>query len=148
MLNKAIMTFVVLVATVLSGCSAIPMASEEKDAQVKSFVAHPEKANLYIYRNEFIGGAVRMEVEIDGKKVGQTGPKTYFALQVLPGDHTIVSKAENDSTLSVTTEAGKNYFVWQEVKMGILYARNKLQLVDEAAGKAGVAECKLIDVPN
>lgn len=41
-------------------------------------------------------------------------------------------------------QAGKNYFVWQEVKMGLWMARSALQTVDEATGRKGVAECKRI----
>jgi hypothetical protein len=32
--------------------------------------------------------------------------------------------------------------------MGALYARSKLQLVDEKTGMAGVGECKLIEMNN
>ncbi|WP_168196438.1 hypothetical protein [Bdellovibrio sp. NC01] len=39
----------------------------------------------------------------------------------------------------------KNYYVWQEVKMGILWARTKLHKVDEAEGQAGVRQCSLVD---
>ena len=92
-----------------------------------------------------MGAAVKMDVDFDGKPIGQTVAKSYFALEVAPGKHTLISKAENDSVLDVDAEAGKNYFVWQEVKMGLMYARNKLQIVDEVAGKAGVSECKLIE---
>ena len=45
----------------------------------------------------------------------------------------------------MNAEAGKNNFVWQEIKMGLIIARNKLQIVDEATGKAGIAESKLIE---
>ncbi|WP_156400810.1 hypothetical protein [Pseudomonas sp. Root329] len=41
-------------------------------------------------------------------------------------------------------EAGKNYVVWQEVKVGFIKARNNLQVVDDKTGRAGVAESKLI----
>ena len=121
------------------------MASVERDAQTKTFSVKPDKANIYVYRNESMGAAVKMDVELNGKPIGQTVAKTYFALEVAPGKHTLVSKAENDAVLDVPAEAGKNYFVWQEVKMGLLYARNKLMLVDEETGKTGVAECKLIE---
>ncbi len=86
-----------------------------------------------------------MDVLLDGKPVGQTSAKTYMKLEVAPGQHTLMSKAENDDVLNVNTEAGKNYFVWQEAKMGILYARNLLHSTDEKTGKAGVLECKLIE---
>ena len=40
--------------------------------------------------------------------------------------------------------AGKNYYVWQEVKMGLLMARSKLSQVSEEEGKQGVMESKLV----
>lgn len=129
----------------LTGCASIPMASVEQDTQAKTFAVKPDKANIYLYRNESLGGAVRMDVLLDGKPVGKTSAKTYMKLEVAPGQHTLMSKAENDDVLNISTDAGKNYFVWQESKMGILYARNLLHLVDEKTGKAGVEECKLIE---
>ena len=129
----------------LTGCGSIPMASVEHDTQAKTFAVKPDKANIYLYRNESMGGAVRMDVLLDGKPVGKTAAKTYMKLEIAPGQHTLMSKAENDDVLNVSTEAGKNYFVWQEAKMGILYARSLLHLVDERTGKAGVEECKLIE---
>jgi len=56
----------------------------------------------------------------------------------------ISHKPENDATLTLSTEAGKNYYVWQEVKMGLLMARSKLSQVNEKEGKQGVMESKLV----
>lgn len=121
------------------------MASSEHDAQAKSFAVKSDKSNIYLYRNESMGAAVKMDVVLDNNPVGQTVAKSYLKLEVSPGQHTLISKAENDDVLNINTEAGKNYFVWQEVKMGILYARNLMHLSDEQTGKAGVLECKLIE---
>lgn len=132
---------VLAVALFLVGCSSLPRAPIEQDAAAKSFTTDEGKANLYIYRNEQFGGAVEMDVLVNNKPLGKTGPKTYFALSVPPGQYTVMSKAENDSTLTVDVAGGKNYFVWQEVKMGVWYARSLLQLVDDDKGKAGVLEC-------
>ena len=38
-------------------------------------------------------------------------------------------------------------YVWQEVKMGFIAARGKLQVVDEATGRKGVAETALAAAP-
>lgn len=130
----------------LAGCGSVPMASDQLDAQAKTFSVHRGKANLYVFRNESMGSPMKMDVVVDGKPVGQTVGKTYVALEVAPGKHTVVSKAENDSTLDVDTKSGKNYFIWQEVKVGLISARSNLHLVDDATGKAGVAECKLIEM--
>ena len=133
-------------ASVMSGCASVPMASDQKDAEAKTFRVQPGKSNIYVYRNESMGGAVKMEVDVDGKQVGTTAAKTYLVVTVNPGKHTFVSHAEGNNNLVVDTQPRKNHFVWQEVKMGVMYAGSKLQLVDEQTGKAGVGECKLIEV--
>ncbi|RZJ09198.1 MAG: hypothetical protein EOP39_12055 [Rubrivivax sp.] len=62
-----------------------------------------------------------------------------------PGKHTVESKAENTDKIEVDAQPGMLYYIWQEVKMGVLGARNKLQLVSEADGKKGVSETKLAE---
>lgn len=128
---------------ILAGCASVPMGDPQRDAELKTFSAPQEKAAIYVYRNESMGGAVKMPVTLDGKVLGDTAAKTYLYSEVDPGRHQLVSKAENDSTLDVDTVAGKIYYVWQEVKMGIMYARSKLQLVDDTTGQDGVKESKL-----
>jgi hypothetical protein len=118
------------------------MAGMEQDAAAKTYQVKQGKANIYVYRNENLGGAIKLTLLMDGKLVGDTGPKTYYLLEVEPGRHTLLSKAENDSVLELNAQAGRNHFVWQEVKMGLWQPRTLLQEVDEATGKAGVAECK------
>lgn len=147
MLNKFVMFALLVAAFLLTGCASVPMASVDHDTQAKTFAVESDKANIYLFRNESMGAAVKMDVVLDGKPVGQTVAKTYMKFEVKPGQHTLISKAENDDVLNVNAEAGKNYFVWQEVKMGILYARSLLHLSDEQTGKAGVLECKLIEGP-
>lgn len=132
----------------MGGCASVPMASTERDAQAKSFAVDAAKSNIYIYRNESIGGAIKMPLVVDGKMAGDTAAKTYLLTSVEPGEHTIISRAENDASLKLKTAPGKNYFVWQEVKMGVWMARSQLHAVDEATGKEAVSECKLINVDN
>lgn len=145
MLKKITLMVAVLAATMLTGCASVPKASPEQDARAKTFAVAAGKSNIYLYRNESMGGAVKMDVMLDGKPMGQTAAQTYFMFEVTPGKHTITSKAENEVMQEVIAEAGKNHFIWQEVKMGVMYARNKLNPVDEKTGRAGVAECSLIE---
>ena len=145
MLRKFVMLSMVVVAGLVSGCASVPMATPEQDAAARNFAVKPDMANIYVYRNETMGAAIKMPVALNGKLVGDTASKTFLKLEVSPGKHTLLSKTENDSSLTIDAIAGRNYFVWQEVKMGAFAARSLLQLVDEATGKAGVAECKLIE---
>lgn len=128
----------------LPGCASVPMASLDQDTKAKDFSPFPNKASLYIYRNESFGAAIPMTVSVNGKALGQTAAQTYFRLNLTPGKYNIESHAENVSALPLTMEVGKNYFVWQEVKMGMWMARSLLQQTDETTGRAGVLESKLI----
>lgn len=128
----------------LSGCASVPMASAAADQQAKSFATTAGKSNIYVYRNEYFGAAIRMPVMIDDRMVGETGANTYILATVDPGEHKIVSQSESEARLMLTTEPGRNYFVWQEVKMGMISAGSELHLVDADKGMRGVKECKLV----
>ena len=138
---------VALLALLVSGCASVPMASPEEDRVAKEFKPVPGKAVIYLYRNEIFGGAIAMQVMLDGKPMGQTGPETYFRWVVNPGPHTITVAAENVAELKVNTRPGGIYFVWQEIKMGLFMARTRLELVDPQRGMAGVRESRLIAAP-
>jgi hypothetical protein len=134
----------VLVLVSVVGCATVPMGDPKQDAALKTFTPKPDVAGIYIYRNETMGAAVRMDVEVDGKALGQTAAHTFFYTEVTPGKHTVTSKAENTDSLEVDAIAGKLYYIWQEVKMGLLYARTKLHLItDEEEGRKGVMDSKL-----
>lgn len=129
----------------LVGCASVQMGDAKQDAALKTFGVKPDTAGIYVYRNENFGGAVRMDVEIDGQAVGQTAAKTFIYKEVAPGKHKITSKSENADTVEVDAAGGKLYYIWQEVKMGVLYARTKLHLVGEEEGKKGVLETRLAE---
>lgn len=103
----------------------------------------PEKAGIYIYRNESFGSAIKLTVEMDGRVIGETAAKTYLYKEVTPGKHTLVSHAENTDTLEVDVKPGTLAYVWQEIKLGLLSARSKLHLMSEEEGKKGVLETNL-----
>lgn len=127
-----------------SGCASTKLAPVNEDTEAKGFNTTPGKSTIYLYRNESMGAAVTMDVFLDGAYKGYTAANTYFKWDVDPGEHEIKSEAENTEILKLETVADTIYYVWQEVKMGFMYARNKLQQVDEAEGKKGVSESKLI----
>ena len=131
---------------ILAACASVPMAAPERDFAAKEF-AKPSrgKAALYVFRNEAIGGSVKMSLQLDGTPLGETGPKTFHWVTIKPGKHTLVGKAENESVVEFTAASGQNVFVWQEVEMGLLSADNRLELVDEQTGRAGVADCEMAE---
>ncbi len=143
-MKKIILGLAFIANGLLAGCASVPLAPEAQDKAAKEFIAPTDKAALYIYRDESFGAAIKMAISVDDKLIGQTASKTYFYKQVTPGVHKIQSVTENTSSVDVNTEAGKIYYVWQEVKMGFASAGSKLHIVDKEKGQKGVQKSKLI----
>ena len=138
---KLLATFLVVF---LFGCAAPMKAPIEADADAKIFNPIKDKAAVFVYRNENFGGAVGMPVKVNGLDIGETGAKTFFRLNLSAGTYLISSEAENTSQLQIPVVQGRNYYVWQEVRMGIWKARSSLRLVDEKTGMEGVLESVLL----
>lgn len=112
MCKKLVVAAALIGAAFVTGCASVPMASPERDSQAKSFTVKHDKSNIYVYRNESMGAAVKLPIVLDGKIVGDTAAKTFMLLEVNPGNHKLVSKGETDSALDLVTKPGTNYFVW------------------------------------
>lgn len=138
--------FALLLTSVLvfAGCASTPKGDPMVDSKAKNFRTNPNGAYLYVYRNETMGFLYKMDVIVDNQLLGSNGAKNYMWIDLQPGLHKISSVAENTSVVEINVKPGKNYYVWQEVKMGIMSARTNVQQVDEATGQAGVNECSLI----
>jgi hypothetical protein len=132
-----------LLAALATGCASVPMAAKEADLAAKEFKTVPGRANLYVFRDESMGAAVKMPVVLDGRLLGDTAAKTFLLATLEPGPHSLLSKTENDARLDFLAQPGKNVFVWQEVKMGLLAARSALHLLDEASARERVNACSL-----
>lgn len=123
------------------------MASAQRDAELKTFPA-PEEGNagIYIYRNSFVGQALKKDLYINGERLGESANKTYFYRQVEPGEHTLSTESEfSDNAFKLLVEAGRNYFVRQYIKMGVFVGGANLELVNEEEGKKGVLASGLAD---
>lgn len=147
-MNRRMILTILLGSIMVLGMSAcagrVHVAAPELDAQAKAISAPGDKALVYLYRNEAFGGGVSMKVMIDGRDMGVTGPKSFMLFQLTPGKHVFTSQAENTANLDLDAKAGETYFIWQEVKMGIFFARTKLQVMEPVEGRKGVMECDLV----
>lgn len=129
----------------IMGCASLPWASQEQDTQMKLFRPKVGKANIYVYRKEILNSGMKVDIEVDGQTVASTIANGYLVLQLEPGKHTLVSKGEEKFVLEILVESNKNYFIGQEVQIGLFSARSQFRLVDETVGKIEVAKCRLIE---
>ncbi len=100
------------------------------------------KARIYVVRPTVFGGSVRMEISDGSSVIGKTGPKGYLCWERTPGDIEIVGKAENEARLAMRVEKGMVYYIQQNVRMGILFARNKLSQLTQDEGEEELKKCK------
>ncbi len=130
----------------VSGCASVPMEDSGKSALAKQFnPPSAGNAGLYIYRSGSFGGALKKDIWLDGKCIGESAPNVFFYEQVPGGtEHKISTESEfSPNDLAFKTESGVNYFVRQYMKMGLFVGGAGVELVDEKKGKEDVAKLEL-----
>lgn len=143
---KKVIIASVMAALFLSGCASVPMETEEQSDAAKKFSSpSSENAGLYIYRSGSFGGALKKDVWVNGKCVGETAPNIFFYKEVQGNkEHKVSTESEfSPNDLLVNTEGGKNYFIQQYIKMGAFVGGAGLKLVDEENGKNAVQQLKM-----
>lgn len=128
---------------VLTACSTAKIADPAEDQRLRTMTPPEDMALVYFVRPSSLGSAIKMGVTCDGTLIGSTHGKRYIFATVKPGKREFVSTAENKDDLVLVLEAGKTYFIEQQVKMGIIAARNRLERLEEAEGQQKLAKCKL-----
>ena len=131
---------------VMTGCASVPMETAEKNSIAKKFNPPSEgSSGLYIYRNSFVGKALKKDIWVDGKCIGETAPDIFF-YESVEGDtsHKVSTESEfSPNDLIVKVKSGINYFIRQYIKMGIFVGGAGLELVDEEKGKEEVSKLNM-----
>ncbi|ATC88549.1 DUF2846 domain-containing protein [Pseudoalteromonas arctica] len=119
------------------------MESKEKSELAKQYNSPSEgKSGLYVYRAGSFGGALKKDVWLNGKCVGETAPNIFFYEEIEGNtEHKVSTESEfSPNDLLIKTESGKNYFVSQYIKMGVFVGGAGVELVDEKKGKKQVSK--------
>ncbi|HKX93065.1 MAG TPA: DUF2846 domain-containing protein [Methylibium sp.] len=133
-------------AMLISGCASVDMASKEDSIKAKNFNPPTQgNAGIYIYRDSFVGKALKKDVWIDGQCVGETAPDIFFYTEVEGGKtHKIDTESEfSPNTLELMFDAGKNYFIRQFIKMGVFVGGAGLEQIPEDQGRLAVAKLEM-----
>lgn len=142
-ISKFIIASSALCSLVLSGCASVPLASQQEMLQAKAFAVPTENnAGIYIYRDSFAGKALKKDIYIDGKCVGETADKTFFYVQVPGGQvHKISTESEfSPNDFTINTLSGRNYFIRQSIKMGVFVGGAGLSESSETEGKRVISK--------
>jgi hypothetical protein len=140
------LALITLISTVFAGCASVPMEGIERTAAAQKFNPPTEgTSGLYIYRYGPFGGALKKDVWVDGKCIGETAPNVFFYEEV-GGDkeHKISTESEfSPNDLLIKTKSGTLYFIRQYVKIGVFVGGAGLELVEEEEGKIAVRDLEM-----
>ena len=135
----------VALACLITGCTTpTPSATSDADVHGRLSTVAQDKANLYLYRDPSIKVAVTTKLSVNGKEVEATKRTTCGHWEVNPGTYEISSESSSGSGVRIVAEAGKSYYIWQEVKVplaGYGFPINELRVVDSDTGRRGVMAC-------
>ena len=115
--------------------------STQKD--IKNLNPDGGKAVVYFLRPSIMAFAVPMRIDVDSFQVGYIPTKAFLYTVLNAGEHNFSSRAENEFHLKLLLESGKVYYVEVDAKMGLLYARTKLKVINEEDGKKELTKCGL-----
>jgi Protein of unknown function (DUF2846) len=102
-----------------------------------------EEALIYVMRPSNLGFALGFSIACDNTMLGTTKGKRFVQGLVKPGAHKITaSGGEKDAEIEISVEAGKTYYIEQKIKMGLVLARTKLELLTEEEGIKILAKCR------
>ena len=142
-ISKVVLLVSVLTVTFFSGCSTVPLEPQEVSESAKAFNPPSEgKAGIYVYRDSFVGQALKKDVFIDNKCLGETANGVFF-YQSVEGDkeHKISTESEfSANDISLKTNSGKNYYLRQYIKMGVFVGGANLELVDEKEAQKAISK--------
>lgn len=129
-MRNSFLLLVVFALALLSGCGPRHMVAKDPCPDVRGVVAPTGKAALVIGRTTIFGGGVNIENYLDKKFIGTTKGHSFFIAPVEPGLHYVTARAENFDTVLLNFEPDKTYYLQNEIRMGVLFARTKFDFVD------------------
>lgn len=133
-------TALLVLILALAGCASTPQATHERDAEAKRFLARPDAAMIYVYRDDFAVDDLDMQdtsLYVDGRLIGGTLPKTFFRFDVQAGAHLLHGYGFDQGNLKIDTHLGEIHFVSLQVAGGT----SRFTLVKPETGKRDILRC-------
>lgn len=143
---KHIIVITAIISATLTGCANIEMASKQEDQSAKTFSPSQEEANIYIYRNSWVGMNVRQRAYFDGKELGVLKDETFYVMKAKPGKHRVETESEfSNNGIDIDVKGGENIYVRQYIKLGLLFSGANVELVtDEKEAQEDILDSEML----
>lgn len=139
----------VAASTIVTGCSSVPRASPEADAEGKRFTPPPAgQGALYVYRGGVLGGAYVFPISAADRQLGTLPAGAWLRRDLEAGQYDVrCTGGENVASIVVPLAAGETRFVSVTTGVGWAAPRCGLAEVSAAEGRAGVLARRRIQEP-
>jgi len=127
-------------ARTAAGCGLSTEMFDVQTTDKKHPVAQPDPGKALVYFFVDFVTAPTMRAGVDGKWLGANDGKSYFFVQLDPGEHNVCMEWQSGTfkktserigeAMHLIAEAGKTYYV----RMNFQYQRMHLELADDAEG--------------
>lgn len=132
----------------------VPEATPEQRAEALAFAPAAGKAALYLFRNQFVGQAVGLNVLIDGREVAQLKSPRFTRVLLAPGAHRIAGytgtnkKPGDGEGMAFNAAAGDVLVMKCEVEPQMVGVTVKFTPQPLDAARADVGKIKKMVVPD
>ncbi|HYD89368.1 MAG TPA: hypothetical protein VEA80_17950 [Vitreimonas sp.] len=129
-------------------------ATPEQRTQALAFTPDVGKAALYLFRNQFVGRAVGVNVLIDGREVAQLKSPRFTRILLAPGAHRIAGytgtnkRPEDGEGLAFTANAGDVLVMKCEVEAQMVGVTVKFTPLALDAARADVGKIARMVTPD
>lgn len=105
---------ITLLGVMVCACASVPLATTEMDLKAKSMTSPPDKALLYVSReNSFVGSGENVKVYVNGDYIGELHTNNYLVLLLDPGKHDLeIAGIGAGGNYSLDAKAGKSYYAF------------------------------------
>lgn len=135
-------------ARLLLGCllmlSLSACASSNKFTDMKPSLApqNQEMGRIFFYRPVTSGSALRPDILVNGKRVGQSVAWEFFHLDQPPGKYEVVTRTNVERKVGFVLEKGQTRYIRFSANMGFLIGYVYGELVDQATALPELKDCK------
>lgn len=129
-------------------------ATTEQRAEALRFAPVPDKAVLYVFRNQFVGRAVGFNVVIDGREVAQIKSPRFTRIVLSPGTHRIAGyigtnkKPGDGDGIELVANAGEVYVAKCGVEPQMVGVAPTFSPVNVDAARADIQKITRMVVPD
>ena len=128
-----------MLALSLSAC-----ASGVKFTDMKPSLVPPtqEVGRIFFYRPVTVGAALKPDILVNGKVVGESVAWGFFHIDRPPGNYEVITSTEVERKVSFVLEKGQTRYIRFSVSMGFMVGHVYGELVDQATALPELEDCK------